>query len=847
MPDIEKLVEKAEKYLQKQRFDAAFSAYQEVYKFDPQNSDVLLTLGDLALKLNRPSDAERYYGILVEFYVRRNDAVRAISACRKVLKITPQDAGVQMKLALMLEKTQKTGEAAEAFRAALALYRRNQAAAPMLECLEHIARLEPGDLEAQVALAEESARQGQPKIAAPAFLQAAKLARAQNANERWADLAERAYALEPSSETASLAAAEVRIQKQRYTEAASLLKPLIEAKPDDPEVLRLLASASLGSKEYAQAEPVCWKVFRVQPEAGDLLQELVSGYLSIGETEKALAVAGELKSSMMQQGKRSEFLKLIEEIYERDESNLAVLEMLSELYNEMNREDPLRRSLARLFSLNLAAEHYDRAAEIFERILDVDPYGSGHRDRLLNLEGHIDGTWYKNIADRVEPFAGVRSEQGADAPGAAASPKQTALEELIVEAEMFYRYQLSARLKDTLEKIDELYPGAQERNPRLQQLYDTAGYVPKHAPPPTAKTADPAAPKPAQAARPTETTQTIEELSRISSITANIYREGTAEGVMQAAMNELGRALRANRCWGALGTPGLPPVLFAEYCDASTQPAHAPALFRIFGALMKQAASRRDGWLIDDVNLEPALSTVAGEIEKIDALSLLALPLTDKEEPAGLLLIQQCDSQRRWSQGDVILLRTVAPQIIVAVNNTRLRRLVRSLASTDPETGLLPRGSYVDCLLAEAQRAREQSQPVAVCIIEPENAAGVSKTLGDAGMQKYVQQIGKAISANLRQNDIAIRYTPVSVAVLFPGTALAQGALAVEKLRRVLMDIKPDRMEPAGFCSAICDLHVEPSFDAADGTTEVINRLQAAIEQARKQGGKQIVVSPFEE
>ncbi len=847
MPDIEKLVEKAEKYLQKQRFDAAFSAYQEVYKFDPQNSDVLLTLGDLALKLNRPSDAERYYGILVEFYVRRNDAVRAISACRKVLKITPQDAGVQMKLALMLEKTQKTGEAAEAFRAALALYRRNQAAAPMLECLEHIARLEPGDLEAQVALAEESARQGQPKIAAPAFLQAAKLARAQNANERWADLAERAYALEPSSETASLAAAEVRIQKQRYTEAASLLKPLIEAKPDDPEVLRLLASASLGSKEYAQAEPVCWKVFRAQPEAGDLLQELVSGYLSIGETEKALAVAGELKSSMMQQGKRSEFLKLIEEIYERDESNLAVLEMLSELYNEMNREDPLRRSLARLFSLNLAAEHYDRAAEIFERILDVDPYGSGHRDRLLNLEGHIDGTWYKNIADRVEPFAGVRSEQGADAPGAAASPKQTALEELIVEAEMFYRYQLSARLKDTLEKIDELYPGAQERNPRLQQLYDTAGYVPKHAPPPTAKTADPAAPKPAQAARPTETTQTIEELSRISSITANIYREGTAEGVMQAAMNELGRALRANRCWGALGTPGLPPVLFAEYCDASTQPAHAPALFRIFGALMKQAASRRDGWLIDDVNLEPALSTVAGEIEKIDALSLLALPLTDKEEPAGLLLIQQCDSQRRWSQGDVILLRTVAPQIIVAVNNTRLRRLVRSLASTDPETGLLPRGSYVDCLLAEAQRAREQSQPVAVCIIEPENAAGVSKTLGDAGMQKYVQQIGKAISANLRQNDIAIRYTPVSVAVLFPGTALAQGALAVEKLRRVLMDIKPDRMEPAGFCSAICDLHVEPSFDAADGTTEVINRLQAAIEQARKQGGKQIVVSPFEE
>ena len=43
------------------------------------------------------------------------------------------------------------------------------------------------------------------------------------------------------------------------------------------------------------------------------------------------------------------------------------------------------------------AENYQKAGDTLERMLDVDPYGQGHFDRLENLEGHIDAVWYKNI------------------------------------------------------------------------------------------------------------------------------------------------------------------------------------------------------------------------------------------------------------------------------------------------------------------------------------------------------------------------------------------------------------------------------------------------------------------
>jgi GGDEF domain-containing protein len=158
----------------------------------------------------------------------------------------------------------------------------------------------------------------------------------------------------------------------------------------------------------------------------------------------------------------------------------------------------------------------------------------------------------------------------------------------------------------------------------------------------------------------------------------------------------------------------------------------------------------------------------------------------------------------------------------------------------------LPRSSYIDCMLSEAARAKKQSQPFSVCLLEPENPSALAKSLGDAGLQRYLKQVSKALQSNMRQNDIAIRYNPCSIAVLFPDTALPQGGLAVEKFSRAISQIKPDNSNPPSFCSAVCEVPLSDNFDAVDGVTEVINRLESVLEQARKEGGKRVMISKFE-
>ena len=407
---------------------------------------------------------------------------------------------------------------------------------------------------------------------------------------------------------------------------------------------------------------------------------------------------------------------------------------------------------------------------------------------------------------------------------------------------MYHQYQLSAKLEETLEKIDRLFPGADEKNQRVRDLYEAAGYTPKFkAPAPTVT----AAPRTDATSPSAASFQSLDDLRKISEITANIYRESTPQGVLQVAVNEIGRAMNASRCWGAVGIAGPASVLTAEYCSPLASPSDPAAAMKLFAFLMGQATSSPDGWSFENVAQAPLLSAVIAEIQKLGIRSFQALPLIDKDAAAGLLLLEQCEAPRKWSPGESLLLRAIATQVVIAINNTKLRRLVRSLAGTDPETGLLPRSAYLECLLSEARRSKDQSQPLSVCLLEPENPHALMKSLGDAGVQRFVLQIGKALTPALRQNDISIRYSPLSVVVVFPDTALPQAGLAVEKVRRAMAQVRVNGAEATNFCAAVCDVPLGPNFDAVDGVTEVINRLEVSLDRAHKEGGKRILISKF--
>ena len=777
--------------------------------------------------------------MLADLYIGRKDVPKAIVSCRKVLKAAPRDLPVLTKLAFLLKQSGKKAEAADAFRNVAAAYRRNGNTEQAIETLRHLVELEPDNLEAHTELAEVAAAGNKTALAATAFLKAAEIARRNGMNDRWVNLAERAHLLDPTNKVGCIAAAEVYLARNQARESVALLEPISKAAPDDTVVLKLLCRAYLDSGEYAKAEPVCLRLFQAQPVTVDLTEQLIQGLLNNGQTARALAVLEGIKEQMYRlAGKRSEFLALAEQIYHADEDNLEVLELLPPLYNEFNREGPLRLALTRLFNLYLANERYDKAAETLESILDVDPYGAAHSDRLLNLEGHIDAIWYNDIAGRISiPGVGhgitpgrVEMDEQPE-PGTSAS-----LDDLVIEAEMYHRYHLTAKLQEILKKIDRLYPGAYLDNQSLTELNEMAGFQPTPFEPPPAENQSSQETAPAQLP--------VEELGRISSITAVIHRQGTIERVLDTATGQLGRLLDASRCWIAAGPPDSTAIT-AEYVAPNIAPSDSPATLGICAFLTNSADLGPEGWAIDNVSPVKQLEPIAPQLSQTGITALVAVPLMDKEQKAGMLLVEQCQTPRRWTDGEKMLARAVASQVTIAINSTRLRRLVRSLAGTDITTGLLPRTAYIDCLLAEARRAEEQSRPLSVCLMEPTGAGGLSRKFGEADIKSYIHQVGNTVSSKVRQNDIAIRYGPCTIALCLPDTPLARSRVLIDKLQTQLREAQIGSEPSPAFSAVVSDMFLGPRFDAVDAVTEVINRLENSMEVLRREPEARTLLAGF--
>ena len=96
---------------------------------------------------------------------------------------------------------------------------------------------------------------------------------------------------------------------------------------------------------------------------------------------------------------------------------------------------------------------------------------------------------------------------------------------------------------------------------------------------------------------------------------------------------------------------------------------------------------------------------------------MLAVPLSDGEETVGILVLIHNRTARRGSRRMVVL-KTLADQMVIALNNAGLRRLVKNLSVTDEKSGLLKRASYLDLLMAESKRAVQNSSPLSVVLLQ---------------------------------------------------------------------------------------------------------------------------------
>src|SRR5258706_16119866 len=111
-----------------------------------------------------------------------------------------------------------------------------------------------------------------------------------------------------------------------------------------------------------------------------------------------------------------------------------------------------------------------------------------------------------------------------------------------------------------------------------------------------------------------------------------------------------------------------------------------------------------------------------------------------------------------------------------------------------------------------------------------------------------MEQIGQLFSANIRTDDLAFRYEATTVGLVLGDTGEKEAVLAVEKLRRLLKEVRfPGKDKSVEFSGGVAPAAVRQQFDPVDIVAEVAHPAHHSPETAVAEGAGENVVSgpPF--
>ncbi len=854
--DVNKNLERAKKFLDKNRFEDAIEAYLAVIQEAPQNVEAAQMLGDLYTRLDHPDRAAVYYGHLFELLVDPRDESKAMAIYNRFLRnsLAPQPPERIARYAFLQQKQNHPEEAIDQYLKAAELFSQANRMEDALFCWERTAQLEPENLNRQLKVAETASQLGKNALAARSFLRAGTLAAAAGSPQEAMKLLGRAYALAPQERSVALLYAQAKLRSGEAAEAAALMEPFA-ASESDTLFLETFADALQQAGQLDRARTVLEKLLREKNEGATRLFGLADAFADLAQDAKSVEILVVLKRRMFADKKQNEFTTQVEELGAKHPESLPILEFWAALYNELNRESQYFEVLIRLFDANFNSGNFGKSSEVLERLVDIDSYDYRNQERMEKLRGRVDETFLRRVAGRMakttvgtqNPATPPKTESTHDLasenPVTEEGKKLQALEDLIVQTEIFLQYSLQTKAIDRLQKIAAMFPGEEERNPRLQGLYQMANWWPKTQSKQEAPSKAPsvpvveAQPTPPTGRTGTYTADTLRDLTKISEINQKTFRQQTPRAMLNTTVTEVGTYLKAARTLAVIGAPGRPPEMAAEYCASGLKPAPGSQVVLLLAQMEKAVPDALGGMVVD--------ATEGSILAELGLETALGVTLTDKETqaPAAMLIVGQATAHV-WKPNQTYFLQAIGDQMMMSVSHTRLRTLVRRMGVSDERTGLLSRSSYVGCLLNEADRARTQGTTLSLAILQIDRGSEMLRQQGEAPLEKFLEQLARSLQPMVRQNDMAVKYTSWALAFILPDTTTSGAQNLVEKLRRAAAGVRPPWDSTQVTLSAgIVEAVARQDYDSEDIVTDLINRAEFTMEETRKLGGDTVVVA----
>ena len=303
--------------------------------------------------------------------------------------------------------------------------------------------------------------------------------------------------------------------------------------------------------------------------------------------------------------------------------------------------------------------------------------------------------------------------------------------------------------------------------------------------------------------------------------------------ILQTTVTEVGRALNAQHCALRIeGETGQEPLTNCYFRDgAGSANAEEAELMADLDAYNVRLAGRYKNFVMDGREESDSNSN--------NVRPLAAVPLIYQKRFMGVLIVRSDDPTRAWQENEILLLRTVADQVTVAVSHARLFSQMQQQALTDGLTGCFNRRSFEMQLERDLHMATRMRLPLSLILLDLDNFKRVNDTFGHEAGDVALRLLADGLRDELRSVDTAARYGGEEFAVILPQAGIDGAMIVAERLRQRI-----ELMEVPGVGHVTASLGIATFPQHASSRDTLVLAADRALYNAKNAGRNCVCIPP---